>query len=217
MELLKDELVLEKIAEHKVDAIFFEKIDRIKEVQEKLTFIGESYINSLARLEDDSELLSQAAELFGQDLNSLDDLKSFIVDLANRLDYIYCLPDTEFVEGVGKVTMLCDEEKEAYKLLSIYTDKSIEGSPTKTYSMFYSFSDEVDTRPEIFTEARMYVGSSCQCCEKVEYKVIFPQGEDVDHYIIVSELEGIYKRLEAMMEEYKSIYEDFMGLLGEEE
>lgn len=211
MTVLKDKEVLDKIYEHKVDRIFYEKILAIRDTQLELTNLAKDYIDTTMELKEGIIGLEKLSDIFKEDFESLEDFKSYIVDLANRIDYSYGLAFTEEIEGLGILTMLCDDKKDSYRFIASYEDISIKGSPAKTYKMSYHLEKETGDL-DIRCEARMFVASSCQCCDKLEYNLLFPDSEDVNHYIIVSELDGIYNKLLDINNEYKEKYSKYKSL-----
>lgn len=214
MELLKDKETLKMIKEEKIDSIFFEKIDEICIGEEKLSFIGENYSSSLDKFNKlDREVLDKLEEVFARDFESTEDLKIYIGEVANLLDYKGYEPSTEELDKIGMVTTLYDDMKQPYTLTCTYTDRTRDGSSTEVYNMSYSLKDSEEKSPAVLTEANMYFGSGCKCCERKEVNVIFPEGEDIGHYIIVSELNRILLRINDIIEEYKSKYNKYMSII----
>lgn len=91
---------------------------------------------------------------------------------------------------------LYDMDGRKYSLTCNYQDKSTD--KVEIYSGIYHLESGEDINIE--TEASIFVVNTCKCCDKVELSVNFKDGEDINHYIIISELNGIIEDYKRAME-----------------
>lgn len=76
-----------------------------------------------------------------------------------------------------------------YKLTILYNKIETKVETSRVFNVKYIFkSDE-----EYKTDFHIIIKKACECCDREEIEIVFPVGEDINHYIIVTELNDIIK------------------------
>lgn len=113
-------------------------------------------------------------KIFYEKLNKIKDIENIY------FNYFYKSDAKEFYEF--------KLQDNIYRLTIEYKLNGIKENLKRSFNVKYSF----DFNQEKYTsEFKIIIKNTCKCCSKEEVEVIFPEGEDINHFIIVTELNDI--------------------------
>ncbi len=217
MEIVKNERYLEIIKKNEVDKVIFDRIKLIKKEMYELTKLSYHYYNMMKELEAREEDFALSVFRTALDFKRIDysvenkeDVLATFDKIVSRLDYEnYGVSINESYEA-GYDIKIFDHEKTRYNLICFYVCESKEIGNRFRISLNYSLNKEGKQNLAIMTAITMYLESTggYNMPEENLIDLTIESESDINHYIIVSELDNIWTSLNKMNKDHLSFYRE---------